>query len=152
MQISLAVRRGVMAIAMVAIAVALQSGEAQSAGSPAAPAHRGYYSYPALRGETIVFTSEGDLWVVGVNGGVARRLTSNPGTEWSAVLSPDGKTVAFGADFEGPTEVYTMPVEGGIPLRRTWDGDSRPKGFAPDGRLMISTGRYTTLPDRNWCC
>lgn len=110
------------------------------------PIHRGYYTSPAVRGDNIVFASEGDLWVVSVKGGVARRLTSNPGTESHAVLSADGNTVAFAGDFEGPTEVYTMPIEGGIPQRRTWDGGSRPEGFAPDGRLMISTGRYSTLP------
>ncbi len=108
--------------------------------------HRGYYTWPAVRGENLIFTSEGDLWVVGVNGGVARRLTSNPGDEAHAVISADGKTVAFSANFEGPNEVYTMPVEGGLPQRRTWDGDSMPAGFAPDGRLMISTARYATLP------
>jgi len=110
------------------------------------PIHRGYYTSPAIRGDNIVFTSEGDLWEVGVSGGVARRLTTNPGTESHAVLSADGNTVAFSADFEGPTEVYTMPVEGGLPQRRTWDGDSIPQGFTPDGRLIISTSRYATLP------
>ena len=147
MQISLAVRRVVFTAAVVfGASIAAQGAEGQGAGSSATPMHRGYYTYPAIRGESIVFTSEGDLWVVDVNGGVARRLTSNPGTEWAAVLSANGKTVAFSANFEGPTEVYTMPVEGGIPQRRTWDGDSRPAGFAPDGRLMISTSRYATLP------
>ncbi|WP_162601428.1 S41 family peptidase [Occallatibacter savannae] len=148
MQNVFAVRRGVLAGALAfGVAVSAQIVGAQSAGNPATPMHRGYYTYPAVRGENIVFTSEGDLWVVGVQGGVARRLTSNPGTEWSAVLSADGKTVAFSAEFEGPTEVYTMPVEGGIPQRRTWDGDSRPAGFAPDGRLMVATSRYATLPE-----
>jgi len=37
-------------------------------------------------------------------------------------ISPDGKTVAFVAEYEGPGEVYTMPVEGGLPTRQTWDG------------------------------
>lgn len=111
-----------------------------------APIHRGYYTYPALRSGNIVFTSEGDLWIVGVSGGVARRLTSDPGIESHAFLSSDGKTVAFSANFEGPTEVYTMPVDGGLPERRTWDGGSLPAGFAPDGRLMITTARYATLP------
>ncbi len=112
----------------------------------AAPIHRGYYTYPAVRGANVVFTSEGDLWTVSVTGGVARRLTSDPGTESHAFLSADGKTIAFSANFEGPTEVYTMPIDGGLPERRTWDGDSVPAGFAPDGRLMITTSRYATLP------
>ena len=144
MQISFA-RRGFWLVALI-VAGLLMCAPVAARATENAPIHRGYYTYPAVRGENIVFTSEGDLWVVGVNGGVARRLTSNPGTEWHAVLSADGKTVAFSANFEGPNEVYTMPVDGGIPQRRTWDGDSRPEGFAPDGRLMISTSRYVTLP------
>jgi tricorn protease len=108
--------------------------------------HRGYYSDPALNGDTIIFTSEGDLWSVGVHGGQAHRLTSGAGTESRAAISPDGKTVAFRANYEGPSEVYTIPVDGGLPQRRTWDGNSEPEGWAPDGRLLIATERYSTLP------
>ena len=39
-----------------------------------------------------------------------------------------------------------MPIDGGLPQRRTWDGDSEPEGWAADGRLLISTERYSTLP------
>jgi tricorn protease len=112
----------------------------------AAPLHRGYYSDPALHGDTIVFTSEGDLWSVDIHGGAAHRLTSGTGTENQATISPDGKTVAFRAGYEGPAEVYTIPIGGGLPERRTWDGDSRPAGWAPDGRLLVTTTRYSTLP------
>jgi tricorn protease len=108
--------------------------------------HKGYYRDPAVHGDTIVFTSEGDLWTVSVNGGSAQRLTTAPGTESQAAISPDGKTVAFLANYEGPNEVYTMPISGGLPQRRTWDGEAQPAGWAPDGRLMIATSRYSTLP------
>ncbi len=47
--------------------------------SPSQQQNLGYYRYPAIHGQTIVFTSEGDLWAVGIGGGVARRLTSSPG-------------------------------------------------------------------------
>ena len=90
--------------------------------------HRGYYRFPAVHGDTIIFTSEGDLWSVSTNGGSARRITSNDGTEAMSTISPDGATVAFLAEYEGPTEVYTMPVSGGLPQRRTWDGDTLPEG------------------------
>lgn len=134
-------------IPILAFVIGLFAGPATpSQAADAGTIHRGYYTWPAVRGENLIFTSEGDLWIVAVNGGVARRLTSNPGDESHAVISADGKTVAFSANFEGPAEVYTMPVEGGLPQRRTWDGDSMPAGFAPDGRLMISTSRYATLP------
>ncbi len=94
---------------------------AQSAGN-----RIGYYRDPAVHGDAVVFTTEGDLWTVPVAGGVARRLTSAPGMERNATISPDGQTVAFRADYEGPTEVYTMPVAGGLPERRTWDGRVQP--------------------------
>ncbi len=107
---------------------------------------RGYYSEPALHGDIVVFISEGDLWSVSVHGGAARRLTTGSGTEGLPRISPDGQTVAFLASYEGPSEVYTIPIEGGLPQRRTWDGNSLPEGWSPDGRLLIATGRYSTLP------
>jgi tricorn protease len=111
------------------------------------PAHGGYYRDPAVHGDTVIFTSEGDLWSVSVQGGAAHRLTSNSGVESMATISPDGQRVAFHAQYEGPGEVYTMPVEGGMPQRETWDGDAYPEGWTPDGRLIVSTERYSTLPD-----
>ena len=123
------------------------SATAASNTASAAVKQPGYYRSPAIHGDTILFTSEGDLWSVPVQGGTARRLTTNSGTESMATISPDGQTVAFAAEYEGPTEVYTLPINGGMPERRTWDGDARPEGWSPDGRLMIRTARYSTLPD-----
>jgi tricorn protease len=107
----------------------------------------GYYRFPAIHGDTVIFTAEGDLWSVTTKGGPARRLTSSPGQEVDAAISPDGKTVAFSADYEGPVDVYTMPVDGGLPQRRTWDAGAFVAGWTPDGRVLFSTRRYSTLPD-----
>ena len=82
------------------------------------------------------------------SGGVAARLTSHPADEAFPAISPDGATLAFSAAYEGPTEVYTMPLAGGSPVRRTFDGGgARVVGFAPDGALVYSTRRFSTLPD-----
>ena len=114
----------------------------------AQPRNHGYYRFPAIHGQTVVFTSEGDLWEVSADGGMARRLTSHPGDETHAAFSPDGKTIAFSADYEGPTEVYTMPAEGGLPMRRTFDGtNGRVAGWTPDGKILYSTRSYATLPN-----
>jgi len=118
-------------------------------------ARAGYYRYPAIHGDTIVFTSEGDLWEVGAEGGAARRLTSGAGTELYAAISPDGRTVAFSASYEGPKDVYTIPIAGGVPQRRTWGGQSlgsnpsgdEVAGWTPDGRILVRTWRYSALPD-----
>ncbi|UCD73981.1 MAG: PD40 domain-containing protein [Phycisphaerales bacterium] len=110
--------------------------------------HSGYYRQPALRGDTIVFTAEGDLWTVGIEGGTARRLTTHHGEETHPAISPDGKTVAYCAQYDGPTEVYALPLAGGVPRRMTY-GCRRPvvASFAPDGRIMYATERFATLPD-----
>ena len=119
-----------------------------AAAEPSTSGSVGYYRFPAIHGDTIVFGAEGDLWQVSRNGGVAARLTSHPADETFPVISPDGTTLAFSAAYEGPTEVYTMPLTGGSPVRRTFDGGgARVVGFARDGALVYATRRYSTLPD-----
>jgi tricorn protease len=104
------------------IAIALTlclAATAPLAASNADAGRTGYYRYPTVHGDTLLFTSEGDLWSVSIHGGVASRLTSNTGIESMATISPDGEMVAFRAQYEGPSEVYTMPIHGGIPQRPT---------------------------------
>jgi tricorn protease len=67
--------------------------------------NQGYYRFPALHGNTLVFTAEGDLWKVSTDGGLAQRLTTHLGPETHASISPDGKTVAFVGTYDGPSEV-----------------------------------------------
>jgi len=76
--------------------------------------------FPAVSREAIVFSSAGDLYTVPLSGGLARKLTSHPGYEMFARFSPDGKTIAFTAEYDGTREVYTMPAGGGIPTRVTY--------------------------------
>lgn len=119
-----------------------------SAISPYAQPRSGYYRFPALHEKTVVFTAEGDLWTASTEGGAARRLTSHPGQELNAAISPDGKTVAFTAEYDGPAEVYSMPIEGGLPVRRTWDGTrATVVGWTPEGRILYTTSRYSTIPN-----
>jgi tricorn protease len=108
----------------------------------------GYYRFPSIHGDTIVFTAEGDLWRVGVQGGAAQRLTSHPAEESRPAISPDGKQVAFSARYEGPAEVYVMPLEGGIPRRLTWEGgNALVVGWTPRGEVLYASRRFSTLPD-----
>ena len=107
----------------------------------------GYYRFPAIHHETLVFTAEGDLWQVGINGGIAQRLTTHPAEESRPAFSPDGKTLAFSASYEGPTEVYTLPLDGGVPTRQTFDGAAaQVVGWTPQGEVLYATRRYSTLP------
>jgi len=107
----------------------------------------GFYRYPDIHGDVVVFAAEGDLWRVPVSGGVATRLTTHLGEETHPRISPDGKTLAFTARYEGPAELYTMPLWGGLPLRHTYEAEaSIATTWAPDGRLVYTTSHYSTLP------
>lgn len=109
----------------------------------------GYYRYPAVAGDVVVFAAEEDLWRVSRSGGLATRLTTHLGEELYPALSPDGKTLAFSAAYEGPREVYTMPAEGGLPVRRTFEGgDAKVVGWTPGGKILYSTTTFSGLPDR----
>lgn len=77
--------------------------------------------FPAVYGDQVVFTYAGDLYTVSIDGGLARKLTNDAeGYEMFARFSPDGKTIAFTGQYDGNTEVFTIPSEGGIPNRITY--------------------------------
>ncbi len=115
--------------------------------SPMLASNEGYYQQPAINGDTVVFVSEGDLWTVDVAGGLARRLTSHLDEESRPRIHPDGQSLAFSARYEGTTEVYTMPIDGGLPSRWTWEEDrSEVVGWSNDGDLVYRTSALSTLP------
>ncbi|NPA37789.1 MAG: protease [Chlorobi bacterium] len=77
--------------------------------------------FPAVHGNQVVFTYAGDLYTVPLKGGLARRLTSDEkGYEMFARFSPDGKHIAFTGQYDGNTEVFLIPAEGGSPKRLTY--------------------------------
>lgn len=76
--------------------------------------------FPAVGGNTIVFSYAGDLYSVPATGGDAKRLTSHEGYEIFPRVSPDGSNIAFTGQYDGNTEVYLMPTKGGEPVRLTY--------------------------------
>lgn len=104
---------------------------------------------PTLSRDQIVFVFAGDLWIVGRNGGEARRLTAGPGTETNPHFSPNGSMIAFTGEYDGNVDVYVVPAAGGVPKRLTFHPDAdRAVGWTPDGKnVLFLSGRYT--PTRN---
>lgn len=77
--------------------------------------------FPAIQDHRIAFGYAGNLYTVGDQGGLARRLTSDErGYEMFPRYSPDGQWIAFTGQYDGNTEVYVMPSEGGVPRRLTY--------------------------------
>lgn len=111
---------------------------------------QGYYRFPTIHGDTVVFVSEGDLWSVPAAGGVARRLTSGPGAIDSPWFSPDGSMLAFVGRDEGKPEVYVMPADGGVARRLTFLGaQTRVVGWLPDGK-SIAFSSDAAQPFSGW--
>ena len=67
---------------------------------------------PAVSATHIAFIYADDLWIAGTDGSEPRRMTVDEGIESNPVFSPDGKLIAFSAQYDGNTDVFTIPVEG----------------------------------------
>ena len=107
----------------------------------------GYYRFPPSTATRSCSPRRGTSGASGRQGGTATRLTTHPAEESRPALSPDGRTLAFSAAYEGPTEVYTMPIDGGLPVRRTFDGeDARVVGWTPGGEILYATAHRSGLP------
>jgi tricorn protease len=98
--------------------------------------NQGYYRYPTIAGDLIVFVCEDDLWSVPLRGGIATRLTTSFGTCSFPRLSPDARWIAFVSTDEGNPEIYVMPADGGEPRRLTFLGSTLASvcGWSEDGK------------------
>jgi tricorn protease len=97
-----------------------------------------YLRQPTIRGETLVFVSDDDLWRVDASGGTAQRLTAGLSEPSTPCLSPDGAWIAYiGRDEQHP-EVTLMPAAGGPGRRLTWHGpDTQVRGWTPQGQILF---------------
>ena len=101
---------------------------------------------PTVSAAHIAFAYANNIWVVDRAGGAARRLTSFQGATENPKLSPDGRTVAFSAEYSGNVDVYVVPVEGGQPKRLTWHpGADMVQGWTPDGKSVVFSSTRAAL-------
>ena len=116
--------------------------------------------FPAIYGNQIVFSYAGDLYSVSSDGGLARKLTTHNGYEVFPKFSPDGKYIAFTGQYDGNTEVFLIPSQGGTPKRLTYTatlvrddvGDRMGPNnivmeWTPDGKNIIYRSRRHTFND-----
>ena len=103
---------------------------------------------PTVSATQIAFAYANNIWTVERTGGSARRITSFQGQTTNPHFSPDGKWLAFSAEYAGNIDVYVVPVEGGEPKRLTWHpGPDSVQGWTPDGKSVLFTStRATSAP------
>ncbi|HEX6489284.1 MAG TPA: LpqB family beta-propeller domain-containing protein [Candidatus Dormibacteraeota bacterium] len=101
-------------------------------------AERGYYRFPTINGDRVVFVCEDDLWLLELNEDRAHRLTAGLAEASHPAFSPDGSQVALVGKDEGPTEVFVLPVDGGASRRLTWHGARTVyPSWKPDGSAIV---------------
>ena len=103
---------------------------------------------PTVSATAIAFAYANNIWTVERAGGAARRLTSFQGESSNPRFSPDGRSIAFSAEYAGNVDVYVVPAEGGEPKRLTWHpGNDLVQGWTPDGAsIMFSSSRASWAP------
>lgn len=115
--------------------------------------------FPDSNGQMVVFVYAGDIWSVSTEGGQAVRLTSHHGQELFPKISPDGRWIAFSAEYSGSRQVFVMPSQGGTPRQLTFYNDvgpMPPRGgidhrvldWSPDSRQILFRANRTPWGDR----
>ena len=97
-------------------------------------------------GRTIVFDLLGDLYLLPIEGGTARRLTSGPAFDLQPRFSPDGTRLSFTSDRAGGDNIWTMAADGSDPQQVT-EEDFRLLNNAvwtPDGGYLIARKHFTS--------
>ncbi len=79
-----------------------------------------------------------DIFVSDLTGTIKRQLTTEPGYDAEATVSPDGKNIVFTSTRSGDLELYTMDLEGKNVKQITnelgYDGGAF---FSPDGKKLV---------------
>jgi dipeptidyl aminopeptidase/acylaminoacyl peptidase len=113
-----------------------------------------------------------DLYLISIDGGTRRRLTSSPAADYNGVWAPDGKSIAFLSTRDGLPQIYRIAVDGGEAVKvsnmehgvsnLSWSPDGVYFAFTSDVKTGKSTADmypdypkanvriYDRIPVRHW--
>jgi tricorn protease len=110
---------------------------AASAWAAAEPIKRAQYPTVSPDGKVLVFSWQGDLWRVPIEGGPAQRLTVHPALDILPKFSPDGKRVVFSSNRYGSSDLFSIAPDGTGLQRLTFESATElPWSFSPDGQWV----------------
>ncbi len=106
----------------------------------------GMLRYPDISATQVVFVYANDLWVAPREGGLASPLASPSGQERNPKFSPDGQRIAFVGNYEGNSDIYTIPVSGGVPTRVTYHPATETLcDWTAQDKLLFFSNAFTPL-------
>ena len=101
---------------------------------------------PDINNGKVVFVYQEDLWTVNAKGGKATRLTVHDGMEMYPKFSPDGKWIAFTANYNGSYALFAIPSTGGQAKQLTYypDYDAKVVGWSPDSQKVVYVSKMSS--------
>ena len=88
-----------------------------------------------------------DLFAVRIDGQEMQRLTTTPGYDAEATVSPDGKTIVWTSVRDGDLDLYAMNLDGTKIRRLTTDiGYDGGAFFSPDSKRIVYRASHPTDP------
>ncbi|MBD0316309.1 MAG: PD40 domain-containing protein [Nitrospiraceae bacterium] len=88
-----------------------------------------------------------DLYAVRIDGQEMQKLTSTPGYDAEATVSPDGKTIVWTSVKDGDLDIYAMNLDGTKVRRLTQDiGYDGGAFFSPDSKRIVYRASHPTDP------
>lgn len=115
--------------------------------------------FPDIHKESVTFVYAGDIYIANIKTGKSTRLTDHIGFETFPKFSPDGKRIAFSAQYNGSRQIYVMNRDGSDLKQLTYYNDvgvMPPRGgydyrvldWTPDGKHIVFRANRTPYGKR----
>jgi dipeptidyl aminopeptidase/acylaminoacyl peptidase len=108
--------------------------------------------YTAVTDKVEAISTNGDLFIIPVSGGEAKRITSNPGFDGDPVYSPDGASIAYHAQLTAGYEsdrwrvmLYDRQTGKSTDLTAGFDRSANSLAWSPDSKTIYFTAENETL-------